>query len=98
MAELHHGTTLRPSKLELLTAWISSQRWYAAKGCTPQLTRLAAWRLGDPAGEVGIETHIMRDIGGPEPVVYQVPTTYRGAPDPALAHALIGTMEHGVLG
>ena len=48
MAELHHGTTLRPSKLELLTAWISSQRWYAAKGCTPQLTRLAAWRLREP--------------------------------------------------
>lgn len=98
MAELHHGTTLRPSKHELLTSWIGSQRWYAAKGSTPQLTRLAAWRLDDPAGEVGIETHVVRDTGGPEPVTYQVPVTYRGAPEPSLSHALIGTMEHGVLG
>lgn len=98
MAELHSGTTLVPSKLELLTGWMSGQRWYAAKGSVPQLTRLAAWRLGDPAGEVGIETHIVHDAGGPQPVTYQVPLTYRGAPVEGLEHALVGTMEHGVLG
>ena len=98
MAELHHGTTLVPSKLDLLTGWMGSQRWYAAKGSLPRLSRLAAWRLGDPAGEVGIETHIVHDAGGPHPVTYQVPLTYRGAPVEGLEHALVGTMEHGVLG
>ena len=97
MAELH-ATTLRPGKLELIAGWIGDQRWYAAKGCTPDLTARAAWRLGDRDGEVGIETHIVRDDGGPEPVTYQVPLTYRGAPVKGLEHALITTMEHGVLG
>lgn len=98
MAEIHSGTTLHPTKLELLTEWMASQRWYAAKGSTPNLARLASWRLGDPAGEVGIETHIVLDSSGNSGVTYQVPLTYRGAPVAELAHALVGTMEHGVLG
>ncbi|MCA1781379.1 MAG: phosphotransferase [Dermatophilaceae bacterium] len=98
MADVHTGTWLRPTKLELLAQWMGGQRWYAAKGASPVLTALAAWRLGDPAGEVGIETHIVLDTGGLEPVTYQVPLTYRGEPAPELEHALVGTMEHGVLG
>jgi predicted trehalose synthase len=98
VADLHKGTWIRPTKLELLTAWMGGQRWYAAKGATPVLTPLAAWRLGDPEGEVGIETHIVLDTGGPDAVTYQVPLTYRGAPADGLEHALVGTMEHGVLG
>ena len=98
MAEIHFGTTLSPSKLELLTAWMGDQRWYAAKGATPELTRVDAWRLGDPAGEVGIETLVVLDEGGPTPVFYQVPLTYRGAPLEGAEHALVGTMDHGVLG
>lgn len=98
MAELHKGTWLRPSKLELVTAWLGHQRWYAGVGVLPDLTLVGAWRLGDPAGEVGIETLIVEDSAGPEPVVYQVPLTYRGAPVPGLEGALVGTMEHGVLG
>ena len=98
MAELHSGTTLVPSKLELLAEWMGHQRWYATKGSLPRLTRLAAWRLGDPAGEVGIETFIVHDSGGAHPVTYQVPLTYRDAPVEGLEHALVGTMEHGVLG
>ena len=38
------------------------------------------------------------DEGGSEPVVYQVPLTYRGAPLEGGQHALVGTMEHSVLG
>jgi maltokinase len=98
VAELHRDTWIRPTKIELLTRWMGGQRWYAAKGVTPSLTSLAAWRLGDPAGEVGIETHIVLDTAGPEPVTYQVPLTYRDAPVAGLEHALVGTMEHGVLG
>lgn len=98
MAEIHRGTWIRPTKLELLTDWMGSQRWYAAKGSVPQLELLSAWRLGDPAGAVGIETLIVLDRGGPEPIVYQVPLSYRGAPLAGADAALVGTMEHGVLG
>lgn len=98
MAEIHSGASLTPTKLELLTGWMGRQRWYAAKGSTPALTSLAAWRLADPSDEVGIETHIVRDTGGSSPVTYQVPLTYRGAPVAELEGALVGTLEHSVLG
>ena len=98
MAEIHQNASLSPSKLELLPAWMSTQRWYAAKGRVPKLRRLWSWRLDDPAGEVGIETLLVVDEGGPEPVVYQVPLTYRGAPLEGYQHALVGTTEHSVLG
>ncbi|HRW19911.1 MAG TPA: 1,4-alpha-glucan branching protein GlgB [Dermatophilaceae bacterium] len=99
MAEIH-STTLVPSKVELLTAWVPTQRWYAAKGRTPALRRVGGYRLDDPAGEVGIEILVVADDSGPgaEPVWYQVPLTYRGAPLAGAEAALVGTMEHGVLG
>ena len=77
---------------------MGEQRWYAAKGQQPRLRLLAAWRLDDPAGEVGVETLIVADESGPEPVVYQVPLTYRGEPLGSADHALVGTMEHTALG
>lgn len=97
VAEIHH-TTLSPSKLELLTSWLPRQRWYAAKGRTPVLRKLGGFRLDDPAGRVGIEVMVVADDSGPQPVVYQVPLTYRGAPLAGSEHALVGTTEHGVLG
>ncbi|MBM6400593.1 maltokinase N-terminal cap-like domain-containing protein [Phycicoccus sonneratiae] len=98
MAEIHTGATLTPSKRELLEEWMGSQRWYAAKGRHPRTRRLYSWRLDDPAGEVGIETMVVVDESGDEPVVYQVPLTYRGEPLASADHALVGTMEHSVLG
>ena len=98
MAELHQGAHLTPTKPELVQAWMSAQRWYAAKGTSPVVRRLASWRLGDPAGEVGVEVLVVADDSGPSPVVYQVPLTYRGAPVPELEHALVGVMEHSELG
>jgi hypothetical protein len=50
--------------------------------------------MEDPAGEVGIETHLVRDGS----VLYQVPMTYRGAPLGGAQDALISTTEHSVLG
>ena len=91
-------TTLSPTKLELIAGWMGRQRWYATKGHEPRLRRLGGYRLDDPLDEVGIETIIVLDEGGPEPVVYQVPLTYRGAPLPVAQSGLIGTMEHGILG
>ncbi|QKE84126.1 phosphotransferase [Arthrobacter sp. NEB 688] len=98
MAEIHTGASLTPSKQELVEEWMGSQRWYAAKGRRPRVRRLAAWRLDDPAGEVGIETMLVVDEAGDEPVVYQVPLTYRGEPLASADHALVGTLEHSVLG
>ncbi|MDT3439395.1 MULTISPECIES: maltokinase N-terminal cap-like domain-containing protein [unclassified Pseudofrankia] len=93
-----HNTTLAPSKLELLTAWLPGQPWYLDAGLTPQLTRAGGFRLDDPAGEVGIEFMIVTDAAGGGPVSYHVPMTYRAQAQPGSEAGLIGTTEHGVLG
>jgi maltokinase len=98
VAEIHTAATLRPSKIELVQGWMGEQRWYAAKGRQPRLRLLATWRLDDPEGEVGIETLLVADEAGADTVVYQVPLTYRGEPLGSADHALVGTMDHSVLG
>ncbi|UTT66953.1 phosphotransferase [Janibacter sp. CX7] len=92
-----HDATLVPTKLELLAGWVGDQRWFPGQG-RPRLRRLDSWRLDDPAGEVGIEVIIVLDESGPSPTVHQVPLTYRGAPLPGGEAALVGEMEHSVLG
>jgi predicted trehalose synthase len=47
---------------------------------------------------VGIETLLVVDESGDSPVLYQVPLTYRGAPLEGGHDALVGTMQHSVLG
>jgi predicted trehalose synthase len=98
VAEIHSSADLTPSKLDLLTAWMGRQRWYAAKGSTASLRKLWSWRLDDPAGQVGLETLLVVDEAGEVPVLYQVPLTYRGAPLEGAQQALVGTTEHSVLG
>jgi hypothetical protein len=92
-----HRTTMVPSKLELLTAWLPRQDWYAGEEGGPSLAKVGGFRLDDPAGEVGIEFMVVRDDAA-HGHAYLVPMTYRAS---ALASAdphLIGTSEHGVLG
>lgn len=90
---------LNPDKVTMVQRWIGEQRWFTGKGRTPSLSKVAAFRFDDPAGEVGIETLLLVDDAGPDPVLYQVPLTYRGAPlDGVPEHAFLGTMEHSVLG
>jgi hypothetical protein len=89
-----HTATLTPTKLELLEAWLPGRAWYPvdeAKG----LERVGACRFDDPAGEVGIETLIVRAGDGP---LVHAPLTYRGAPLDDAEHWLVGTTEHSVLG
>ncbi|WP_017627700.1 maltokinase N-terminal cap-like domain-containing protein [Nocardiopsis chromatogenes] len=92
-----HRTVLRPTKLELLTAWLPSRPWYRGEG-EPELSKAGGFRLDDPEGEVGIEFMVVADGCGPAPTAYLVPLTYRGAPLDGAEDALVGTMEHGVLG
>ncbi|WP_433207968.1 maltokinase N-terminal cap-like domain-containing protein [Nocardia sp. CA-107356] len=89
---------MSPDKLELLTAWLPTRRWYPDSGRTPELTKVGGFRLDDPAGTVGIEFMLVTDGAGPEALTYHLPLTYRGAPLDGADDALIGTSMHGVLG
>ncbi|MEV8565617.1 1,4-alpha-glucan branching protein [Streptomyces sp. NPDC051322] len=93
-----HRTTLKPTKLELLTPWLPEQPWYLGGGSKPELARAGGFRLDDPQGEVGVELMVVTDTSGAQQIAYFVPLSYRGAPLEGAEHALIGTSEHGVLG
>src|SRR5690625_500528 len=93
--------TLTPPFADFLPQWLARQRWYAGKGHTPALTRVGGLRWQDPRGEVGIETHLVLDSAGEEPVLYHVPFTYRTSPLPehvAGRRALVATADHSELG
>ena len=89
-AHIHPDAELRPGKMELLTAWLPTQPWF--DGDPTRLERVAAFRLVDPDGEVGLDCMLVASAGA----LFHVPVTWRGAP---LADGeLIGTLEHSVLG
>ncbi|WP_305092657.1 hypothetical protein [Prescottella sp. R16] len=88
---LLYDATLSPTKPELLAAWLPVAPYAPAASAPVEV--IGAFRFDDPAGEVGIETHLVRDADG---TVYQIPLTYRSAP---LAGAtVIAEMDHSVLG
>jgi maltokinase-like protein len=93
-----HNTTMSPTKLELLQAWLPAQPWYRGTGREPQLAKAGGFRLDDPAGAVGIEFMVVTDGSASPATSYLVPMTYRAGPLEAAGDALIGTAEHGVLG
>lgn len=88
---------MTPSKLELLQAWLPGEDWFdefaAGAGIDASSLSLAgAYRFDDPAGEVGVESFLLR--AGEHTV--HVPLTYRAAPLEGVTAA--GTMQHSVLG
>ena len=90
MGKIHAGATLTPHFREFLPAWVAAQPWCAAP---PEALRPTGFfRFEDPAGEVGVETHLLHD--GQD--VYQVPLTYR--PAPLAGGVLVARAEHSVLG
>lgn len=97
MAKIHR-TTITPTKLELLAAWLPLQPWYVRGDSPPALSRAGGWRLDDPAGAVGIEFCFVADVGAARTTVYNVPLTYRDGALRGAEAALVGTAEHGVLG
>lgn len=90
---LIYNTTMHPTKLELLAGWLTAQPWFA--GDSAQIELIGAYRFDDPAGEVGMEGHLLT---AGDDTVYHVPVTYRGAPLDVDDAALLGTSDHGVLG
>jgi hypothetical protein len=96
MPVVYPGATLTPHFRDFLPDWMARQPWYRGSG-RPSLHMVGAFRFEDPAGEVGIETHLLTDGA----VLYQVPMTYRGAVLTGAGLAgggLIATTEHSVLG
>lgn len=91
---LIHRAQIRPTKVELIGGWLPSQPWYVGEP-NPDVESLGAYRFDDPAGEVGIDTHLVRADGGQ---ILHVPMTYRAAPLAGGEPWLIGTTEHSVLG
>ena len=86
-----HPATLRPSKAELLAELLTTRSW----GEPGELRLLGAYRFDDPEGEVGVECHLV-EVGE---TIFHLPLTYRAAPLPEAGEdALVGTMEHSVLG
>jgi len=91
---LLYRAELRPFKIELIESWAPAQPWFE-RGPGAGFVTVGAFRFDDPEGEVGIETLLVRAGDGP---VLQVPLTYRGAPLEGGEAALLGTMQHSVLG
>jgi Maltokinase N-terminal cap domain len=71
-----------------------TRAWFRGPA-SADLARAAAFRFDDPAGEVGVETMLVRAGDG---LTFQVPLTYRDAPLDGREGWLIGTAEHSVLG
>ncbi|WP_319458592.1 CG0192-related protein [Micromonospora sp. RTP1Z1] len=91
---LLHRAEIRPTKLELLAAWLPGRPWFHGPAGA-DVVRVAGFRFDDPAGAVGIETILVRVGDGP---VHQVPLTYRGAPLEGADGWLVGTTHHSALG
>ena len=91
---LLHKATVSPTTLEALTAWLPGRSWLDGADVST-LTQVGAYRFDDPAGEVGIETLLVRTADGR---LLQVPLSYRAAPLAGAGSALVTTMEHSVLG
>lgn len=89
-AHVHPHADLRPSKMELLAAWLPGQPWF--DGDPERLERIAFYRLVDPAGEVGVDCMLIASGGS----VFHVPVTWRS--EPLIGADLVGTLEHSVLG
>lgn len=94
MADIY-AAQLNPGKLDVVTDWVAKQDWAAELDLAANpLETVTAYRFDDPAGEVGIEIHIVKS--GDQ--LLQVPLTYRGEPLEGADEAFVANMDHSVLG
>ena len=89
---IFHVATNTPPKSELIADWIHLQPW--GPPVAGPVEMLGGFHLDDPDGEVGMQVFVV-GVGGS---CFQVPLTYRARPTPNGDGALIGEMEHSVLG
>ncbi|WP_035763993.1 phosphotransferase, partial [Arthrobacter sp. H20] len=89
---------LTPTFPELLASWLPSQRWFPAKGREFELRRVGGIQLEDPAGQVGLDVHLIAVDSGHRRDIVQIPLSYRAAPLKGADDALIGEAEHSELG
>lgn len=89
-----HKATLSPSKLELLQAYLANDA-NLGKQATGDLAAVGAYRFDDPAGQVGIESHILRS---PDGALLHLPLVYRNERWDGADQWSVGTMQHSVLG
>jgi hypothetical protein len=89
---IFHRATLTPTKAELIAAWAPTRPWGAATNDPIEV--IGSYRFDDPEGQVGMETHLVVAEG----VLLQIPLTYRDEPLAGNDDALIGEMQHSVLG
>ena len=83
-----YDAELKPSKNQVLATVLGTDE--------ADIEKLASYRFDDPAGQIGMEVHIVRT---PDGSVLQVPLVYRPEPlEDAEEDELITTMEHSVLG
>ncbi|KAA9110284.1 maltokinase N-terminal cap-like domain-containing protein [Microbacterium rhizomatis] len=83
------------STLACLAAWMPRQRWYAAKGRTPNLRFIASWDLPGDDARVRVRTLLVADEVSLPPVLYQVPVVARATAAVADAVGVIGSPEPG---
>ena len=74
MGLVHANATVTPTKKELIEAWLPTRTW--GRGASSG-EKLVEYRFDDPAGEVGVETMVVRV---PDGSLLQVAFSYRGAP------------------
>lgn len=91
-----YNVELSPGKIDLIEEWLPKQPWANVEPGT-KLSRVSSFRFDDPAGEVGVEFHLVKAVDGDD-TVYQVPLTYRGAPLAGAEGHLITEMDHPKLG
>lgn len=93
---LLHAAQLSPSKAEVVGRLLAAAPWTPSDLDPSTVTLVGAYRLDDPAGEVGIEGHLA--TVGADPTVWHVPLTYRAVPLDGAEDHLVAEMDHTVLG
>lgn len=89
---IFHIATNTPPKSELIGDWLHHQPWGPAAAGPVEL--VGSFHLDDPEGEVGMQVFVVRAGDA----LMHVPLTYRAVPLADADDALLGEMEHSVLG
>ncbi len=90
MAKFHFATS-SPTKHELLLTWLAKQTWGPAPHTSTSIA--ASFHLEDPEGKVGMQVFFIATEGD----TFICPLTYRDTPLDDES-ALVGTLQHSVLG